>query len=159
DFNDSWSQIINLQSDQNGSVYMIDWYDRNQCHNTDPNAHDRSNGRIFKIVYGDTKWTAVDLEKKTDAQLVALQAHPNGWCVRHARRILEERAKDRPITPDAQKLMMLLLNPDEQNINMKLPDFGAPVARELIELRALWVLHVTGGLTEETALKVLEKPN
>ena len=56
---------------------MIDWYDRNQCHNTDPNAHDRSNGRIFKIVYGDTKTTPVDLQKKSDAELAALQAHPN----------------------------------------------------------------------------------
>src|SRR5581483_10080400 len=37
--------------------------------------------------------------------------------------------------------------------------FGTPVSRELLELRALWVLHVTGGLTEEIALKVLEKPN
>ena len=27
DFNDSWSQILNLQYDQNGSVFMIDWYD------------------------------------------------------------------------------------------------------------------------------------
>lgn len=159
DFNDSWSQIINLESDQDGSVYMIDWYDRNQCHNTDPNAHDRSNGRIFKISYGNTKWTAVDLAKKTDAELVVLQAHPNAWHVRHARRILQERAKDRPLAQDARNLLNLFLNPDDQLIKMKLPDFGTPVARELIELRALWLLHVTGGLTEDIALKVLEKPN
>ncbi len=159
DFNDSWSQIINLQEDQDGSVFMIDWYDRMQCHNTDPNATDRSNGRIFKIVYGDMKTTAVDLEKKTDAQLVVLQAHPNIWYSRHARRILEERAAKQPLAPDAQKLLMLFLNPDEQNIRMKLPDYGAVVPKEVIELRALWLLHVTGGLTEDIGLKILEKPN
>ena len=60
-FNDSWSQIINLQSDQDGSVYLIDWYDKNQCHENRPEAHDRSNGRIFKVVYGDTKTPPVDL--------------------------------------------------------------------------------------------------
>jgi len=27
-FNDSWSQIINLQEGPDGSVYMIDWYDK-----------------------------------------------------------------------------------------------------------------------------------
>lgn len=159
DFNDTWSQIINLQEDQDGSVFMIDWYDRIQCHNTDPNAPDRSNGRIFKIVYGDTKTTAVDLEKKTDAQLVLLQAHPNIWYSRHARRILQERAAKQPLAADAEKLLMLFLNPDEQNIHMKLPDFGAPAPKEILELRALWVLHVTGGLTEDIGLKLLEKPN
>ncbi len=56
-FNDLWSQIVNLRYDQDGSVYMIDWYDKNQCHNPDPDAHDRTNGRIFKVVYGDTKTT------------------------------------------------------------------------------------------------------
>jgi putative membrane-bound dehydrogenase-like protein len=158
-FNDSWSQILNLQYDQDGSVYMIDWYDKNQCHHNDANGHDRSNGRIFKIIYGDTKTTTVDLDKKSDSQLVVLLTHPNEWYARHARRLLQERARDRQLTPEANKLLLLLLNPDEQSISMKLPDFGRPVARETIELRSLWVLHVTGGLTDELAMKLLEKPN
>ena len=88
DFNDYWSQILNLQYDQNGSVYMIDWYDKNQCHNNDMDAHDRSNGRIFKIVYGDTPWTPVNVEKLSDDELVQLQLNKNEWWVRHARRAL-----------------------------------------------------------------------
>ena len=56
-FNDTWSQVLNFLYDQNGSVYIIDWYDKNQCHHNDVNGHDRSNGRIFKLVYNDQKWT------------------------------------------------------------------------------------------------------
>jgi putative membrane-bound dehydrogenase-like protein len=91
DFNDQWSQVLNLLYDQNGSVYMIDWYDKNQCHHNNPDGHDRTNGRIFKIVYGDTQWTPVNLEKLDDGELVKLVPSKNEWMSRHARRVLQER--------------------------------------------------------------------
>ncbi|MEY2410373.1 MAG: hypothetical protein QOF48_3043, partial [Verrucomicrobiota bacterium] len=65
-FNDRWSQIINLLAGPDGSVFMIDWYDKNQCHLNNLDAHDRSNGRIFKISYGNPKAPAVDLAKLSD---------------------------------------------------------------------------------------------
>ena len=34
---------------------MIDWYDTNPCHHREPNGHDRTNGRIFKISYENAK--------------------------------------------------------------------------------------------------------
>ncbi|MBM3837093.1 MAG: dehydrogenase [Verrucomicrobia bacterium] len=139
-FNDTWSQTMNLLYDQNGSVYVIDWYDKNQCHHNNVEGHDRSNGRIFKIVYGDTKWTPVDLQKKSDDELVQLQLHPNDWYVRHARRLLQERGPN-PKVHEAL-LMILSENPD--------------VTRRL---RALWALHVTGGLTEKIALAQLDHAN
>ena len=64
-FNDRWSQIINLRYDQDGSVYLIDWYDKNQCHRREPDNHDRSNGRIYKIIYNNEERTEVDLAKLT----------------------------------------------------------------------------------------------
>ena len=54
-------------------------------------AHDRSNGRIFKVTYGDPKTVDVDLKKASDRELVEMQLHENDWYVRHARRILQER--------------------------------------------------------------------
>lgn len=156
-FNDSWSQVLNLQGDQNGSVYLIDWYDKNQCHHNDVNGHDRSNGRVFKVTFGDTKWTPVDIEKKTDAELVLLLAHPNEWYVRHARRALEERAAGHALAVDAKQKLLEILNPENQPTRLLLPSFGKPVAPALVELRALWALHVTGGLTEEIGLKLLKK--
>src|SRR5690606_34338107 len=68
--NDTWSQILNMQYGPDGHVYMIDWYDRNQCHRMDRSVHDATNGRIFKIVYGDPKPVKVDLAKLSNKELV-----------------------------------------------------------------------------------------
>ena len=60
--NDAWSQIVNLKYGPDGSLFMIDWYDKNQCHHNEVNGHDRTNGRIFKVSYGTTaarsRWTS-----------------------------------------------------------------------------------------------------
>ena len=137
-FNDTWSQILNLESDQDGSVFMIDWYDKNQCHVTDPSGHDRSNGRIFKVSYGDTRTTPVNLDKLSNAELVQLTLHKNEWYVRHARRALQERGPN----PEVHAGLLKILNGD-----------SAPAH----QLRALWALHATGGLTEKIALEQLQK--
>ena len=92
DFRDPWSQVVNLQYDQDGSVYLIDWYDQEQCHVNDPEVPDRGNGRIFKVVYGDTKATRVDVQSMPDEELVASVLRKHEWHVRHARRVLQERA-------------------------------------------------------------------
>ena len=62
-FNDTWSQTLNQTYDQDGSVFVIDWYDKNQCHHGREDGHDRSNGRVYKIVYENQKVTSSDLEK------------------------------------------------------------------------------------------------
>ncbi|MDB6121449.1 MAG: putative rane-bound dehydrogenase [Pedosphaera sp.] len=136
-FNDAWSQIINLQYDQDGSVYMIDWYDKNQCHHNDANGHDRSNGRIFKVVYGDTKTTPVNLEKLSDDELVKLVPSKNEWMSRHARRALQERGPN----PKVHQALLKLLNNSSDNSG---------------KLRALWALHEIGGLAENIALAQLK---
>ncbi len=138
-FNDRSSQVLNMQYDQNGSVFIIDWYDQNQCHHNDPNGHDRSTGRIFKLVYNKTKSLPVDLSQKSDAELVALQLHPNEWMVRHSRRVLQERGTNDSVHAALRKII----------------DSHAEVARQL---RALWTLHAVSGLTESYALKLLDNP-
>jgi putative membrane-bound dehydrogenase-like protein len=136
-FNDSWSQVLNMLYDQDGSVYMIDWYDKNQCHHNNEAGHDRSNGRIFKLVYNDQKFTPIDLKKKSSLELVQMLGEKNEFYARHARRILEERGKD-PAVLDALK-QMLKNSSDDVN-----------------QLHALWTLHVTGGLDESYALSLLK---
>jgi putative membrane-bound dehydrogenase-like protein len=90
-FNDVWSQVVDLRAGPDGSIYMIDWYDKNQCHLNAIEAHDRSNGRIYKISYGDKQAEKVDLQKMSDEELVKLLASKNGWHAQHAQRILQER--------------------------------------------------------------------
>ena len=154
DFNDQWSQVLNLEYDQNGSVYMIDWYDKNQCHHNNPEGHDRSNGRIFKITYGNTKWGPVNLEKSSDAELVKLVPSKNEWMSRHARRILEERSSpfgsfgSKARTPDDRaKVRIQLIH--------GIGNSGTTASR----LRYLWSLSLSGGYADSLAVKLLSDPN
>ncbi|HWF19498.1 MAG TPA: PVC-type heme-binding CxxCH protein, partial [Verrucomicrobiae bacterium] len=138
-YNDSWSQVLDMESDQDGSVYLIDWYDAQRCHSNDPKVVDKSNGRIFKIVYGDTKTTKVDLEKKSDLELVELQTSKNDWYARHARRILEERSTKSRLSNEADNRLEELLNLDDKPIS-----YGKDYApADVVELRALWTYHLT----------------
>jgi len=134
--NDRWSQILNLRYGPDGAAYFIDWYDKQQCHTMNPNDHDRTNGRIFKITYKNPEQKDVDLRKLGTKELVALTLHPNDWYVRHARKVLAERQPGeeawKPLTEIA------LNNADGTRV-----------------LRAMWALQVTGGFTEELALKLI----
>ena len=134
--NDSWSQMLNFRYGPDGSVFAIDWYDKNQCHSSNPEVHQKTLGRIFKISHESDRWAPVDLEKLTSDALVDLQLNRNDWYVRHARRILQERGPDANVHTRLKR--MLQDNPD--------------VTRKL---RALWVLHVTGGLKEQDKLELL----
>jgi putative membrane-bound dehydrogenase-like protein len=128
--NDAWSQILNLQYGPDGQMYMIDWYDANQCHHGNAAGHDRTNGRIFKVSYKNAKPVKVDLAAKSDAELIELLLNENDWHVRHARRILQERG----------------VNPALHEPLAKLAFEHADSTRRL---RGLWGLHAVGGLNEE----------
>lgn len=134
--NDSWSQWLNFRYDASGSVFVIDWYDKNQCHSPNPDVHDKHMGRIFKISHENDKWVKVDLSKSSDMELVRHQLHENDWYVRQSRLVLQQRGADKKV----HKALKEVLN--------KNPD----VSRKL---NALWTLHVTEGLTEKDLLSLL----
>jgi putative membrane-bound dehydrogenase-like protein len=125
---DMASQIINMAYGPDGQVTMIDWYDMQACHSKDPNKHDRKNGRIYKVSYGDTKWATVDLSQSTDLELVEYCLCDNDWYVRHARRLMQERfASGKPINQVALDRLKTLATTEES------------VAKRL---RAAWALFV-----------------
>lgn len=132
--NDVWSQIIYLTYGPDGNVTMIDWYDRNQCHHGNVPGHDRGNGRIFKIIYGEPKKVDVDLKKLSDEELVKLQLHANEWHVRHARRLLQERAA-----------AGTLANGTLAQLRRQITS----AASTNHALRSLWALYVTDGAMAE----------
>jgi len=129
-FNDKWSQVLNMITGPDGSVYMIDWYDKNECHHNDANGHDRSNGRIFKISYGEPKFAKVDLQKKSDDDLIRLAIERSDWSGRHARRILQERAQ-----ADSS-----LRQKVAQSIPAEPPGYNPGK-----KMRWLWTAHTSGG--------------
>jgi len=134
--NDSWSQMLNFRYGPDGSVHVIDWYDKNQCHSSNPEVHDKTLGRIYKISHVNDKWVKVDLAKMSSDELVDLQLQHNDWYVRHARRLLQERGPDPRVHERLKRI--LRDNPD--------------VTRKL---RALWALHVTHGLSEHDLQELL----
>ncbi|MCA9230850.1 MAG: DUF1080 domain-containing protein [Planctomycetales bacterium] len=136
---DQASQIINLRYGPDGQVYFIDWYDMQQCHRHEPSAHDRSNGRIFRLAHDSQAPVQVDLQKLSDKELVELQLHKNDWFVRHARRILQERAVKNEIQPAAVS---------------RLVEIATSHAEDTRRLRALWALHVTGNLPIELVVQL-----
>jgi len=138
--NDSWSQWLNMKYDPSGSVYAIDWYDKNQCHSPNPDVHNKTMGRIFKITHENDKWVQVDLSKATDMELVNYQLNNNDWYVRQARTILQERGPNKKVHKALKE--MLATNPD--------------VTRKL---RAMWALHVTKGFTEKELTDLLANEN
>ena len=83
----------------------------------------------------------VDLAKLSDEELVKLQLHKNDWWVRHARRLLQERAAAGKLSDKVRPLLLKMLA--EQR--------DAPR-----QLRALWALHVIGGLDKQTLFGLLD---
>jgi putative membrane-bound dehydrogenase-like protein len=146
---DQSSQILNLRYGPDGQVCMIDWYDRNQCHHTNPVGHDRTNGRIFRVSYNNTKPVKVDLAKLSDVELVKLQLHNNDWYVRHARRLLQER---RATALNRDSVMTGRL---ADKVHRELTQIVLNHPDETRRLRALWALHVSNRLDLELAHKLL----
>ena len=127
-FNDRWSQVLNFRYDPDGSVYFIDWYDKNQCHHNNMDGHDRANGRVYKVVYNGQKKTSVDLAKESVDGLIGLVGSKNEWMSRHARRLLQERGVS-----------------ESQRATLAGQVTGA--ARTPARLRALWAMHLAQPLT------------
>jgi putative membrane-bound dehydrogenase-like protein len=149
-FNDTWSQTLHQICDQDGSVYIIDWYDKNQCHHNREDGHDRSNGRIYKIVYNDQKTTKVDLQKLSDEELVKLVPSKNEWMSRHARRVLQERYS--PFGSEGSRSRSFGERGSVRTTLIKgVEQAGSTGSR----LRNLWTLSLTGGYAESHAERLI----
>jgi hypothetical protein len=124
------SQILNLRYGPDGNAYVIDWYDTNACHHTDVAGHDRTNGRIYKVCYGESTPVKVDLTKLSGRSLAELVLNKNDWYVRHARRLLQERSASGKVDHAARE---------------RLVEIATTNADPKRQLRALWALEATGG--------------
>ncbi|HJT78955.1 MAG TPA: PVC-type heme-binding CxxCH protein, partial [Gemmataceae bacterium] len=135
---DTWFRGLALHGGPDGGVFVSDWHDTGECHN-----HDvvQPCGRIFKVTYGTPAPITVDLAKASDEELVRLQLHKNDWWVRHARRLLQERAHAGTLSPKVRPLLEKMLA--EQT--------DAPR-----KLRLIWALYAVGGLDEKGLTALLE---
>ncbi len=141
---DPWFRGLELKYGPDGAVYLTDWYDTGECHETDSDNAHRENGRIYKIAYGAPRPVRVDLAGESDVGLARLQLHKNDWYVRTARRLLQERA---------------LAGNDLGEANLALREILTANPEVSRRLRALWALYATGGLDEATAHGLLNDSN
>jgi putative membrane-bound dehydrogenase-like protein len=141
--NDPWFRPISIHYGPDGGVFVSDWNDLGECHDND--GVYRSSGRIYKITYGAPKpVTDVNLARLSDLELVKLQLHKNDWFVRHARRLLQERAAAGQLDKSTAAALLQMFT-DNHDVTR--------------QLRAFWALHCIGRLPENFLLKQLDHPN
>lgn len=143
---DRWFRPVKGLVGPDGALTIADWYDYNISH-TDPKDRSkwyqpsRDTGRIWRVTpqgikpRADGKWP---LSKLSSDELVNLLRHRNNWYSREARRILMER-RDPAICP-------------------RLTDTVLHEKDGKLALEALWALYVSGGFTDELAMKFLDHP-
>lgn len=108
---DKWFRGIDLLTCPDGNVIVSDWSDSGECHDND-GVH-RSSGRIYKIVYGESKKAEpVDVAALSDEELARQLEAPNNWWARAASQVAIERL--------AGKLGNTKLSANEMMMNMKL---------------------------------------
>jgi len=144
---DKWYRGLCLRTGPDGGVFINDWYDKRPCHQLHPHDQDFdfNSGRVYKVTYGNPSPVAgLDLSQASDEQLVADQLHKNDWYVRTARRILQERAAAGTLKNDTRDRLLKILRENPE------------VTRKL---RAMWALHVIGGIDETLTLELLNEEN
>jgi putative membrane-bound dehydrogenase-like protein len=136
--NDPWFRGMSIKYGPDGGVYVSDWHDIGECHDSD-GSH-RSSGRIYKIVFGQPSRPLTDLQQLSDVELVELHRHSNEWYVRHARRILHERS---------------VTGADLTAAGLRLQKLFDEAENELLKLRMLWTRYVIGDPDESELITLL----
>ena len=58
DARDRWFRPIDLLAGPDAAVYVVDWYDKRAAHLDPRDTWDRTNGRIYRVVYGERRKVA-----------------------------------------------------------------------------------------------------
>ena len=123
-----------------GGVYILDWHDGDICGKAVLN---KDTGRVYRIMPEksnavDWKGRYGDLRKLGDEALARLQISKSSWHARRARVILQNRAAKGRVAGGAREALVRIFTA-EPNADYR--------------LRAMWALHISGGLEEAQLLK------
>jgi putative heme-binding domain-containing protein len=141
-FDDPWFRGLELASGPDGGVFVLDWNDTGECHET--TGVYRTSGRVYKITYGTPRIFTADVAKLSIDELIGLQSNRNEWFVRQGRRQLAEFAHRGAAFDRARSQLRELL---------------AQGTNSVVQLRALWALYGMGEADESLLRKQLGHQN
>lgn len=138
--NDTWFAPSDATIGPDGAIYIADWHDKRTAH-PDPDATwDRSNGRVYRLQWGDLPTSVtVDFSKRSSEELIRLLTDSNEWNVRRARRILAERRSP----ADIAQIRKLAHSQEDGHRT----------------LQYLWTLAAQGAIEEGLETNLLEHEN
>jgi putative heme-binding domain-containing protein len=135
---DAWFRPVDIKAGPDGAIYLADWYDRQVTHTRNQEGHiDKAHGRVYRLRRKgpiNAERARLLLAAPGQRKLVAL-GDGNQWTRETALRLLG----DRPDPVIGSKY-----------INMSIKTRG-PLALVL-----LWAGHLSGGLTAESGLQLLD---
>ncbi|MBV09914.1 PVC-type heme-binding CxxCH protein [Rubinisphaera sp.] len=136
---------VGIMQGPDGALYTSDWHDPQTCHNRTPEVWNRTDGRLFRIRYGNLKAERFNLWGKSDAELVGLLKDENAYYARQAQRILQERAAENKL--------------DHSQVNKLLKELLTAENSQAIRLRALWTAWSCNLLDQPELRKLLQDSN
>ena len=126
---DTWFRGIDLSYGPDGGVFVLDWSDTGECHES-TGVH-RTSGRVYKIMFNQgIRHTLLDFARADSATLARETGLTNEWLVRTAQRCLADRAAKGEQLKSAVAALQPILDRAR-----------APA----VKLRALWALNVIGA--------------
>ena len=132
---------VGLMLGPDGALYASDWHDPQTCHHRDYEIWDRTDGRIFRVRYGDHKARPIDLPSESDLDLVEALRHENAFIARQAQRLLQERAA--------------VGSMDTNRVARALKALTASNQDRVVRLRAMWTQQVCGLLGSDALYSYL----
>lgn len=126
-----------------GGLYVLDWHDGDIC---GKEVLHKETGRVFRIMpekNNADQWEGryADLRTLSDLALVELQTSKSNWHAQRARVILQNRAHKSSL--------------DKAAID-RMKDLLATQNNENLRLRAIWTLHITDQISNESLRALLK---
>jgi putative membrane-bound dehydrogenase-like protein len=148
-FHDKASQIVDIREAADGSLFMIDWYDINQCHRTQKEAHDFTTGRIYVLAKKGAKIASVGPRKPVaskveipDAAKALEYAGAKGNAVQ---RRFAASACQRMTIDQRKPVVMALLAHAEDADDMNMPYMVWYAAEPIVAADPLWAAEALGA--------------
>ena len=132
---------VDIKVGPDGGIYVADFYEKEISHREHYSGNiEKTTGRVYRLLGREAKpLKPFDLGKLSSQELLTKLEHENKWFRQTALRLLGDR-RDKTIVPGLLKKL------EEQK-------------GDQLSLESLWALHLSGGLTEQTAAKLLHHPS